>query len=335
MLSLFKPSRSLLFQILFGVAAVFCTIAVLVGWSIFFTNYYTLWKKIPRMPHLGVSYWLTLIIGCLFLLGIMIVLVLQLVGNIRYTLYLRRQDIFIDSVTHEFKSPLASIRLCLETMEMRDLTPEMKDRFVGMMKKDVERLIAFVEHILEAGRLEHKQREFKHAAVSIPETAERCAEMITDRYRLPSQAITVTSLVSPAHEVIISDAVACETILLNLIDNAVKYSEHPPEISVTLEEEGSWLKMSVRDKGIGIPKNLLKKVFQRFFRIRHDHTPHARGTGLGLYVVSSLVSGLGGTIHAMSQGEGFGSTFEVWLPKKTSAAEMQQTGTSAEQPTQA
>lgn len=305
--------QSLFVPILIGSGAIVSTVAILVGWSVLFTKYYTLWTQTLHVPDLGAGYWFTLITGCVFLAGIMTVLVMQLVGNIRNTLYLRQQDTFIDGVTHEFKSPLASIRLCLETMEMRELSPELQARFVGMMKKDVERLIAFVEHILEAGRLEHNQRDITYVSSHIPELIQRCVTIIRDRYNLPSQTFSV-GLNLTSSETIYTDPIACETILINLLDNAIKYSSVPAHVNISAQANKGQLVFSISDQGIGIPERLQKKIFQRFYRIRMDGRSDARGTGLGLYVVSSLVKRLGGSIQASSEGVDKGSTFRVTLP---------------------
>lgn len=313
---------SLLLPVLIGVAGIVSTIVILVGWSFFFTRYYTLWTRTYRIPDLGMSYWVSLVLGCMFLVGIVGALVMLLIGNIRQTLYLRQQDTFIDGVTHEFKSPLASIRLCLETMEMRELAPDMQTRFVGMMKKDVERLIAFVEHILEAGRLEHDQYELRYELTSIPELVYRCRSLICSRYQLPEDCCECTFLLAPEAEYLLIDPIALETILMNLLTNAVKYSHEPPVLNVIVEQKPGALVFEVRDRGIGIPKRLLKKVFQRFYRVRIEGRVNARGTGLGLYVVSSLVKRLGGVITADSEGEGRGSVFRVILPNQTAVSQV-------------
>jgi len=254
--------------------------------------------------------------GCLALVLIIATLVLFLVTNIRQALYVRRQDSFIDSVTHELKSPLASISLCLETMETREVPAEMHTRFIQMMKRDVDRLRDFIEHILEAGRLEHNEREVEEEPTILAELVNRCMDQVKKRHVLNSDTIQLVWRISSPDSPIFTDPTALEIVLLNLLDNAIKYSKHKDEIdvSLTILEDADWLTFEVRDKGIGLSKKHLKKVFNRFHRVERPDKPKVKGTGLGLYVVSSLVRRLGGQIIAESEGEDLGSTFKAKLP---------------------
>ena len=311
-----KNKSSVFYPILFGVLAILFTLAILVGWSILFTDYYILSNQLQPVPKLGAKYWLMLACGYLFLMSIVTVLLLQLIGYVRKTLYVRQQDSFIDGVTHEFKSPLASIQLCLETIEMRDVPEEIQKKFHGMMKKDVERLIAFVEHILEAGRLDHDERIMKYEETSLVKATKECIEHLQKKHALQNNQIIFETELDESEARTFTDPVAYETILLNLLDNAVKYSFPPVEIRIKLELHQQTFKISVTDKGVGIPKRQLKKVFRRFYRIRNENSTKARGTGLGLYVVSSLAKRLSGKITAFSEGEGSGSTFLLEIPLK-------------------
>ncbi|MCB9639811.1 MAG: HAMP domain-containing histidine kinase [Myxococcales bacterium] len=309
-----QRSHHLWVPISLGVLAILFTLAILVGWSILFTHYYTLNARIQRVPDLGVGFWFLLAVGCLFLVAVVVALIVLLVGNVRRTLDIRRQNVFIDGVTHEFKSPLASIRLCLETMEMRSLSPEMQQRFIQMMMKDVERLSAFIEHILEASRIEHDGRALRQEDVSLSEIALRSAQLVRSRYERSKPQIELIDHLPDPSPALNTDPVALETVLINLLDNAIKYSPEPAQVILALEQDDDTLRISVTDQGIGIPKRLLKRVFQRFYRINREQTPIPRGTGLGLYVVASLVKRLGGHIRAKSEGEGKGSCFVVEFP---------------------
>ena len=300
--------------ILLGVLAIVFAIAILVGWSLVFTHYYTLSKSVKR-EGLGVGYWLILAFGCLFLLVIVVTILLLLIGNVRRTFDIRRQNVFIDGVTHEFKSPLASIRLCLETMEMRDIPPAMQKRFIQMMMKDVERLSNFIEHILVAGRLEHNDQALHKKEIDLYEMLKRVSQIIRDRYESSHPQITLPMTSYDEPLLLLTDPIALETILINLLDNAVKYSPEPAKITIAIHTSPEQLHLTIQDQGIGIPKRQLKRVFQRFYRIPREQTPIPRGTGLGLYVVASLVQRLSGYIYAESEGENKGSTFHVLLPR--------------------
>lgn len=310
-----QQTRSIWVPIFIGVSSIAFAITILVGWSIIFTHYYQLYTKAER-TDLGVGYWFLLAIGCLFLLAIMVTLLLLLIGNVQQTLQARQQNAFIDSVTHELKSPLASLRLCLETMEMRTISPEMQARFVAMMKKDVERLGDFVEHILEAGKMEHKERTLHYEWVTIPDLLSHCIQRVTKRYP-QHHNIVIRSVSEDAdpHE-IKTDTIALETILINLIDNAIKYSTAPADVEVSIVYHPEHTQIAVSDKGRGLNPRQCKRVFQRFYRVNRSDLPTPRGTGLGLYVVASLVKQLGGYIKAESDGENKGATFTVKLPRR-------------------
>ena len=310
-----RTRQSIFAPILGAVLAISFSITVLVAWCIMFTKFYVMSTETQWIPTLGVGYWLILSAGCLFLMLIIAVLVIFLVTNIRQSLYVKRQDSFIDSVTHELKSPLASISLCLETMEMRDITPEMNARFIGMMKQDVDRLRAFIEHILEAGRLEHNERDVEEEGTLIAPLVVSCIEQICKRHALEETTIKMELRLEDPKQPILTDPTALEIVLINLLDNAVKYSEKSRlDVVISVRDEGEWLNVEVADKGIGISKRHLKKVFNRFHRVERVDKPKVKGTGLGLYVVASLVRRLGGRITVDSDGEELGSTFKVTLP---------------------
>ncbi len=310
-----RTRQSILVPVLVAVLAICFTIAVLVAWCIIFTQFYVVATETQTIPDLGVGYWLILSAGCLFLVLIIVALILFLVANLRQALLVQHQSTFIDSVTHELKSPLASLSLCLETMESRDLTPELQARFITMMKHDVERLRDFIEHILEAGRLEHNEREIGQEPVALPELVARCLAQIQKRHTIPEDAIRVTLQFNDPERQIVTDPLALEIVLLNLLDNAVKYSEAGQvKVDLSARDDGEWMTFQVVDRGIGIPKKHLKKVFRRFHRVERDDKPKVKGTGLGLYVVASLVQRLGGRITASSEGADSGATFTVRLP---------------------
>lgn len=305
--------RSLLLPIASGVAAIIATIVVLVTWSVFFTRYYMLSRGVQLLSDVDLSYWVFLSFGYVSFVMIALVLLLFLISNVRQRLHMRQQTTFIDSVTHELKSPLASLQLCLETMEMRELTPDLQKKFVGMMRKDVDRLSKFIEHILDAGRLEHDNYDLKIQKCHVSEFIERNVQQICHRHRLQEGAIQPIISLDPERE-LTTDPIALDTILLNLLDNAVKYSPQKEGIELLIDEVPQGIRFQVKDKGMGLPKRQLKRIFRRFYRFKRDRQSAIRGTGLGLYVVDSLVSRIGGKITAFSEGEQLGSTFTVVLP---------------------
>jgi len=285
---------------------------VLVGWNIVFTSYYVLATRTRTMPDLGAGYWVILSVGSLFLVLVVVVVLLLLIGNVRQTRYLHKQNAFIDNVTHELKTPLASLSLSLETIESRKLSPEMHSRFVSMMKKDVDRLRSFIDHVLDAGRLEQGQRDLREEPSDLVAIAREAAVRIRERHELADDEISIEECGNAPQPAVI-DRIAFETIALNLLDNAVKYSPRPARVTLNLQTNAQRLILTVRDQGMGMPRSELKKVFRRFYRIE-GMRKDARGTGLGLYVVSALVRRMGGRVVARSEGTGKGSEFIVDLP---------------------
>lgn len=314
--------------ILIGVLAILFTIGVLVGWNIIFTSYYVLATRTHSIPDLGVGYWLILSVGSTFLVAIVVTLLLLLIGNVRQTLYVNRQKTFIDNVTHELKSPLASLQVSLETMEQRDVSPELRAKFLGMMKKDVSRLSTFIDHVLHAGRIEHGTREMRDEPVDCRAVTKECLRRVREQYELEADEIVLHEADAPSAPVLM-DRVAYETVLLNLLDNAAKYSGRPTQVDVSLRcETARTMVLRVTDCGQGIPRNQLKRIFRRFYRIEQVVGSH-RGTGLGLFLVAALTRRMGGRVEAASDGLGSGSTFTVRLPLRW--AEVAAPGASKEQ----
>ncbi len=307
--------RTLALPIVFGVIAVLFLITVLVGWSVIFSYYYILAEE-TNTGDLGVGFWVILSLGCLFLVIVIAILIVLLVGNVSNLLHVRRQNTFIDSVTHELKSPLAGIRLSLDTMAMRELSPEMQNRLIGMMRDDVDRLQTFIDHILQAGRIEHQEEGLQLEPTPCTEIIHRCVERVQKRHKLVGGQIFLR-LEMEDDKNFVSDPVAFETIVLNLLDNAVKYSTDKKEVTLQLQSNQDGLVLSVSDKGMGLAKRELKRVFKRFHRVQREDEATRPGTGLGLFVVKSLVKKLGGKIWAESPGEGKGTTFYVRLPMQS------------------
>jgi signal transduction histidine kinase len=312
--------------ILFGVVAVVFTISVLVGWSVIFTQYYLLAHQTQSVQSLGLGYWVILSAGCFFLAVIIATLITFLVYHIRQALYVRQQITFLDSVTHELKSPLASLLLGLDTMELRAPSPERAARLREMMRKDINRLQNLIEHVLEASRLEHDERALLFEPVWLPELVHRCVERVEERYpQAHGKVHAQLALPSPLRPLIM-DPVAMEMILLNLLDNAIKYSGEVLEVKlfVGVQEEDHLL-VRVEDRGVGLEPRQRKKIFRRFHRVDSPETRRVRGTGLGLYVVHSLVKRLKGRIQAQSAGLGQGTTFTVRLPARWEVTESPET----------
>jgi signal transduction histidine kinase len=300
-----RATRSISGPIIYGSVAVALSTALLVGWI------YVIVRNQELTQQWAATNVSLLVAGIVSFLAIITVLVLFAVFLAREILEVRRQTTFVDSVTHELRSPLASLRLCLETLRRPELPAPQRDRLHDMMRHDVERLSGFIDDILEATRLGHGGRG--HAAVSIDLLAlvRRCTALVGRRHSSDSDSIKVDV---PEDLHVISDPTALEIVIKNLLDNAVKYSEPPADVAIRAFVDGNVLRIEVSDHGIGIPKRELARVFDRFYRVDGEAVRARRGTGLGLFVVKALVRGLGGQLSAYSAGPGAGTRMTVVLP---------------------
>lgn len=297
--------RSISVPITFGAVTVPLSAALLVGWTIFTGN---------RINDSGDSAWL-LVLGVISFVVIMSVLVMFTVFLAREILEVRRQDTFIDSVTHELKSPLASIKLCLQTLDREDLPEDKRQTLRKMIHDDVTRLSGFIDDVLQASRLAHEDVGTDLDTVEIESVVAPAVEGVAMRHKIDPGSIRVSI---PEGLVLVTDRAALEIIVRNLVDNAVKYSPKPVSVDVraAVDTARGVVSIDVKDEGIGIPERDLSRVFQRFYRVDHESVRKRKGTGLGLFVVSALVRNLGGKIRASSPGPGKGTTFHVMLPHK-------------------
>lgn len=301
-----KIRSSISVPITLGVITVLLSLALMVGWSLL------LGQKMTRSVDIAGDLWL-LVLGAMSFVLIIVVLVLFVISLARGIIEVRRQDTFIDSVTHELKSPLASLQLCLETLGREGLEEEARQKLRRMMFEDVDRLRAFIDDVLEANRLSYARPGMLNLSdVPLSELVERCAQAVRVRQKLEPEEVLID--VSP-DLVVTTDRAALEIVLNNLIDNAAKYSERPARVAVVARRESDKkLCLEVSDNGIGIDRQNLKRVFHRFYRVEDQEVRERRGTGLGLFVVWALVKELGGDVQAFSEGRGRGTTMRVELP---------------------
>jgi signal transduction histidine kinase len=299
------PNRSISTTIVLGSVTVALSIALLVGWIVLIARSPTFSSALAANVSLLVG-------GVISISTIITVLVLFSIFLVREITEVRKQYSFIDSVTHELKSPLASIKLCLETLGRPALSVEQRETLRGMMLVDVDRLTVFIDDILEVSRLTHGRRSYALDDVDLKSVVESMCHAASVRHHLPDGAI---SIAIPGDISLISDKTVLETVLKNLIDNAVKYSTPPVRVEVSARAlDDTMLELRVTDKGIGIPKVHLRRIFERFYRVPSEAVYTRQGTGIGLFVVSALVRAIGGSIEARSDGPGTGTTMLVFLP---------------------
>jgi two-component system sensor histidine kinase SenX3 len=260
--------------------------------------------------------------GILLFLGDML-LALIIAGVVLNTTFLVREirrneqhDAFINAVTHELKTPVASIRLYVETLKTRAVDEARRNEFYSIILADSERLLGTIEQILRTGRVGSSSRKPHLVPMRLDEVVSQCVARARTSYNIPSGCLQY----SPGPPLSIQgDYEEVHAAVSNLIDNAVKYSGgdmgHDMEIAVTAyASEGRYAEVKVKDRGAGIAGPELKRIFKRFYRIHDPLAMRVKGTGLGLYIVRSVAKRHGGRAWAESGGPGQGSTFILQFP---------------------
>jgi two-component system, OmpR family, sensor histidine kinase SenX3 len=258
---------------------------------------------------------LQLVLGVVLFAVIITGVVLNTTFLIREIRRNEQHNNFINAVTHELKTPVASIRLYLETLQSRNVDEARRERFYGAMLEDTDRLLHTIEQVLKAGQVSTFSKSTMEP-VSLVETITQCLPISVMRHRLPDSAVSFANhLPAGLSDKVMGDAADLRTAVLNLLDNAVKYSGSNVSVLVELDRgEKDHLLVRIKDQGIGIPEHELKNVFQRFHRIQNATTARIKGTGLGLFIVHSVAKSHKGRISAASEGHGLGSTFTLQLP---------------------
>jgi signal transduction histidine kinase len=285
--------KSIAFFIALGVGLILVTLLLYIGWV------QLNWKN-PILLFLGIVL-LSLIIAGVVLNTIF------LVREIRRN---EQHDAFINAMTHELKTPVASIRLYLETLQSRAVDEDKRKEFYKIMLADSDRLLQTIEQVLRTGRMGGSHK-LNIARVDLNQVIEEALMRARALYRLTPDALTY----QPSGPItIMADADEVRAAVSNLIDNAVKYSGTNVKVSVATEKVDNVVALRVRDEGPGIPKTELKQIFKRFHRVPGSLATRVKGTGLGLYIVRSVAKRHGGRAWAESEGPGQGSTFVLQLP---------------------
>lgn len=301
-----SPRRSLRLPIILAVVMIVILIILTVGWVL------AIYGALANTQFPGL-YWTLLSLGTVFIAALLAGVIVYLVFSIKTINFNQRQANFLDSVTHEFKSPIASMKLCLQTLRRRQVSEEERASFHQYMLEDLDRLDLLVNQVLDAGRMDTAPPEEETDDISLPDVLQECARTVCTRYRVPPE--TVRLCTEPCF--IRARLVDLELIFRNLIDNGVKYAGTEPEVEVELGKRADGkVRVQVRDNGAGIPKTLRNKVFERFRRLGLELERERPGTGLGLFIVRTLVRRLGGKVRVYDRETGTGAVFEVELPAK-------------------
>jgi signal transduction histidine kinase len=289
--------RSVIFFTVLGICLVALAVTLNISWIVL--N----WRR-GVLAVLGVIFFVVIIAG----------LVLNTIFLVREIRRNEQHDSFINAVTHELKTPVASIRLYLQTLQTRELDDGKRREFYRIMLEDSDRLLHTIEQVLRAGSSGSRLRRAA-TRVDLGEIARECVELARKRFHLDQQSLAYDERMSSEAAVVLGDPEELGAAIWNLIDNAVKYSSGDVQVRVTLERiEGQRLAVRVSDRGVGISPAELKRIFRRFYRIPASVAMRTKGSGLGLFIVRSVARKHGGRAFAESQGAGHGSTFTLLLP---------------------
>lgn len=291
--------KSIAFFVTLGACLVALAIALNVGWIIL--N----WREVAL-----------LVFGIIFFVVIIFGLVINTTFLIREIRRNEQHDAFINAVTHELKTPIASIRLYLETLKTRNVDEDQRRQFYDNMLADSDRLLKTVEQVLRAGRARHRQRRIANTIIDLNGTIRECLELARITHGLDETSLSFVEAPSARNTKVSGDIDELRAVFSNLLDNAVKYSDEHVNVSVELAAiDSKRVAVRVADQGIGIPNAQLKRIFKRFYRVPGMFMARVKGTGLGLFIVRSIVEKHGGRVFAESPGLGKGSTFTIQLPR--------------------
>jgi two-component system, OmpR family, sensor histidine kinase SenX3 len=257
-----------------------------------------------------------LILGFLGFLAIIVGLILNTTFLVREIRRTEHHDSFINAVTHELKTPITSIRLYLETLQRRDVDEQQRQQFYRLMLDDTDRLRATVEQVLKAGEVGYGRPVMKPRPVDFGRLVSDCMELARTRHNLQAQALHWQTSANGSSIQVNGDPDELRTAIGNILDNAIKYSGGNVDVSVEIDTlNNDLVSLRVHDSGVGIPRDELKRIFRRFYRVSSRSVSPVKGTGLGLFIVRAIARAHGGRVFAESAGEARGTTVTLELPR--------------------
>jgi two-component system sensor histidine kinase SenX3 len=287
--------KSIAFFIALGAGLILVTLLLYVGWVVLH------WQH-------GILVFLGVVLAAMIISGV----VLNTIFLVREIRRNAQHDAFINAVTHELKTPVASIRLYLETLQTRAVDETKRQEFYRIMLEDNDRLLSTIEQVLRTGRVGQVSRTLNRSQIDLGTVVEECLSRARQLHHLDADALEYRAS-SPV--TVSGDAEEVRAAVSNLVDNAVKYSGTDVKVTVeTANLNGKFACVRVIDRGAGIAKTELKQIFKRFYRVPGPLGTRVKGTGLGLYIVRSVAQRHGGRAWAESEGPGRGSTFVLQLP---------------------
>ena len=294
-----------------GAIAFFITLgAILVGLTITQSAWILLNERTVAFAILGIILFAALIAG----------VVLNTVFLIREIRRNERQDSFLNTVTHELKTPIASIRLYLETLQRRPVDEPQRQEFYKIMLSDSDRLLATVEQVLKAGQLGQRHRQQNRTVINLESLVADCIAITLQRHHLSPDSIVLEPIPGAVRLHTMGIAEDLRTAVINVLDNAVKYSPEGVHIRCSLAIVNyTSIALTITDTGVGLESSQFKRIFKRFYRVPGRSMAKIKGTGLGLFLVRNIARQHGGDATATSPGPGLGTTITITLPLATSA----------------
>ncbi len=297
-----KRNRALPLTITLGSVLVVLALGLTTLWNIVM-----IYNTLQLRPVIGPNIWrqwLILGIGSFLFVVIITGITLFIIFMSRQIMLNQTQKNFIDSMTHELRTPITSLKLYVETLQRHQLEGPKREQFLRIMLQDVEYLDSLVGHVLESAKAEYGQAK-PETEVELDEYILDSIALIQRRYQLAEGCLQY----QPTGLKLLSDPHALRLILANLIDNAVKYSPSPPVVKIRTYQEADRIKIEVSDQGHGLLPAERRRIFRRFYRGSQAH--QAKGSGLGLFIVKESVKALHGTIEVESAGRDQGSIFRI------------------------
>jgi len=296
--------KAIAFFVVFGVCLVALAVTLNVGWIILH------WRQT-----------VLLVLGVIFFAAIILGLILNTAFLVRELRRGEQHDSFINGVTHELKTPIASIRLYLETLQRRDVDEAQRREFYARMLADSDRLLATVEQVIRAGQAGHRVAKKHRVPVDFGALVRECVDLARTRHHLSPGAMqfaesSFANSPGAGAALVSADPDDLRTAVTNVLDNAIKYSGERVDVAVQVEApDEKHVVLRVRDRGVGIEPDELKRIFKRFYRVRTRAKSSVKGTGLGLFIVRSIAKSHGGRVFAESGGVGRGTTVTIELPR--------------------
>lgn len=289
--------RQAIFFTILGIVVIVLTVLLNIGWVVL--NWRT-----------GIYF----VFGLIFFLLVIAGMVLNTIFLVRAIRKNEQHDAFLNAVTHELKTPVASIKLYLETLERREVPEAKRREFYRIMLDDSNRLMGTIEQVLEASGVGNRNDRGRHE-VAMTDVLTDCVQMAQQRHHLENDQLHVEKRLPTGDLAIVrGDAQELKSAVSNLLENAIKYSGGDIKVTIELERlTPQRVAVRVRDQGMGIAEAELKRIFGRFYRIPGVISQKVKGTGLGLFIVRSVAKRHGGRVFATSGGAGLGSTFTMEL----------------------